>query len=145
MAWRSTRHSALATKPENTSYVGSILGAYDQALITIDANPTFAYRDRARLTIGAGVQIEWAQAKLQFDETGSPTDIVGQFIGTDWAFGATAGIMIEPAAGTTIGLGYRSQLNATISMGTSSQTFGTRCPIRRRNGLGQSISGSRHS
>ena len=28
-----------------------------------------------------------------------PANAVGQFLGTDWAFGATAGIMIEPATG----------------------------------------------
>ena len=102
----------LATKPENTSYFGSILGLTSK-IVTIDANPTFAYRVAPGVTIGAGVQIMWAQGKLQFDETGAGA--VGQFLGTDWAFGATAGIMIEPARGTTIGLGYRSRLNLDLN------------------------------
>ena len=109
----------LATKPENTSYLGSILGLTSK-LVTIDANPTFAYKVAPGVTIGAGVQIMWAQGKLQFDETG--TGAVGQFLGTDWAFGATVGIMIEPATGTTIGLGYRSRLNLDLN-GNFSQPF----------------------
>jgi long-chain fatty acid transport protein len=95
----------LATKPENTDYAGSILGLTTK-LLTINANPMIAYRVAPGITIGAGVQMEWARGKLQFQ---TPTD-VAQFKGDDWAFGGTAGITIEPAAGTSIGLGYRSQL-----------------------------------
>ncbi len=96
----------LASKPENTNYVGSYLGVTAK-LITMNANPTIAYRIAPGITIGAGVQIEWAQTKLQFrDSPGS----IAQFGGNDWAFGATAGITLEPREGTTIGLGYRSQM-----------------------------------
>ena len=96
----------LATKPENTNYAGSILGLTTK-LLTVNANPMISYRVAPGITIGAGVQMEWARGKLQFRT--SPSDIA-QFKGDDWAFGATAGITIEPAAGTSIGLGYRSQL-----------------------------------
>jgi long-chain fatty acid transport protein len=96
----------LATKPDNAGYPGSYLGVTSK-LLTVNANPTIAYRIAPGITIGAGIQIEWAQGKLQFRE---PTGDVAQFGGNDWAFGATAGITIEPMAGTTIGLGYRSQM-----------------------------------
>jgi len=96
----------LASKPENTNYLGSYLGVTAK-LITMNANPTIAYRIAPGITIGAGVQIEWAQTKLQFRD--SPVSIA-QFGGNDWAFGATAGITLEPTQGTTIGLGYRSQM-----------------------------------
>lgn len=97
----------LATKPDNVGYPGSYLGVTSK-LLTVNANPTIAYRIAPGITIGAGIQIEWAQGKLQFREP--IVDDVAQFGGTDWAFGATAGITIEPMAGTTIGLGYRSQM-----------------------------------
>jgi long-chain fatty acid transport protein len=105
-----------ATKPENTTYDGSILGLTTK-LIMFDANPTFAYRIAPGVTIGAGVQIAWAQGKLQFDETGTfvpPPNAVGRFLGTDWAFGATAGIIVEPTKGTTLGLGYRSRMDLDL-------------------------------
>jgi long-chain fatty acid transport protein len=97
----------LATKPENVTYPGSYLGVTSK-LLTVNANPTIAYRIAPGITIGAGVQIEWAQGKLQFREPG--VNDIAQFGGTDWAFGATAGITLEPMEGTTIGLGYRSQM-----------------------------------
>jgi len=96
----------LATKPENINYPGSYLGVTSK-LLTVNANPTIAYRIAPGITIGAGVQIEWAQGKLQFRD--SP-ETVAQFGGTDWAFGGTAGITLQPMAGTTIGVGYRSQM-----------------------------------
>jgi long-chain fatty acid transport protein len=110
----------LATKPENTSYPGSVLGLTSK-LIMIDANPTVAYRIAPGITIGAGIQIAWAQGKLQFNENpvGSAT---AQFLGTDWAFGGTAGIMVEPVRGTTIGLGYRSQMDLDLD-GSFRQPF----------------------
>ena len=55
----------LATKPDNTTYPGSFLGVTTK-LLTVNANPTIAYRIAPGITIGAGVQMEWAQAKLQF-------------------------------------------------------------------------------
>lgn len=100
----------LATKPENTTYPGSYLGVTSK-LLTVNANPTIAYRVAPGITIGAGVQIEWAQAKLQFRD--SP-ETVAQFGGNDWAFGGTAGITLEPREGTTIGLGYRSQMTHNL-------------------------------
>ena len=51
----------LGTKPENFNYLGSFLGTTTK-LITINANPTFAYKVAPGLTVGAGVQIEWARA-----------------------------------------------------------------------------------
>jgi long-chain fatty acid transport protein len=97
----------LATKPENTQYLGSYLGITSK-LLTINANPMFAYRIAPGITVGAGVQMEWARGKLQF-RTGPAS--VAQFKGDDWAFGATAGVLLEPAAGTSIGLGWRSALS----------------------------------
>jgi long-chain fatty acid transport protein len=99
----------LGTKPENLHYAGEFLGQTTK-LITINANPTFAYRVAPGITVGAGVQIEWARGKLVFADLPSAGTTSSQFKGDDFAFGATAGIMIQPAAGTSIGLGWRSSL-----------------------------------
>ncbi|SFV38577.1 OmpP1/FadL family transporter [Hyphomicrobium facile] len=123
----------LASKPENTFYPGSYLGVTAK-LITMNANPTIAYRIAPGITIGAGVQIEWAQTKLQFRD--SP-DSVAQFGGTDWAFGGTAGITIEPARGTTIGLGYRSQMTHEFegTFHSEALTFGANVPATAKVNL----------
>lgn len=104
----------LATKPEDPSYLGSVLGVTTK-LITIDANPTVAYRIAPGITIGGGLQVMWAQGKLQFDAL--PGVGNSQFLGTDWAVGGTAGIMVEPMQGTTIGLGYRSGIDLSLEGG----------------------------
>ena len=98
----------LATQANNQQYAGAQLGIATK-LITMNANPTIAYRIAPGITVGAGVQIEWAQGKLSF-ATGAPFGPPSAFRGTDFAFGATAGIMIQPSANTSIGLGYRSRL-----------------------------------
>ena len=99
----------LGTKPENNNYFGAALGRTTKFL-TINANPTFAYRVAPGITLGAGVQIEYGRGKLQFATSFPPGPGTAQFKGDDFAFGATAGIMIEPASGTSIGLGWRSSL-----------------------------------
>jgi long-chain fatty acid transport protein len=99
----------LATKPDNTNYSGAILGVTTK-LLTVNANPMISYRIAPGITIGAGVQMEYGWGKLQFVTPSAVGGDTAQFKGDDWAFGGTAGIMIEPAAGTSIGLGYRSQL-----------------------------------
>lgn len=96
----------LSTKPDNTAYLGSYLGVTAKVL-TVNANPMLAYRIAPGITVGAGVQIEWGRGKLQYR---TPFFGIGEFKGDDWAVGGTAGILIEPAAGTSIGLGYRSQM-----------------------------------
>jgi long-chain fatty acid transport protein len=98
----------LGTKPENNNYLGAVLGRTTKFL-TINANPTFAYRVAPGITVGAGVQIEYGRGKLQF-ANGLLNPTSTEFKGDDFAFGATAGIMIEPASGTSIGLGWRSSL-----------------------------------
>ncbi len=99
----------LATKPTNLNYMGAELGRSTK-LFTLNAAPTLAYKIMPGITIGAGAQIQYAKAKLEL-ATGAPVGPSSIYKdGTDVAFGATAGILIEPAAGTTIGLGWRSQI-----------------------------------
>jgi long-chain fatty acid transport protein len=98
----------LGTKPENNNYLGAVLGRTTKFL-TINANPTLAYRVAPGITVGAGAQIEWGRGKLQF-ANGLLDPTTTEFKGDDFAFGATAGIMVEPAVGTSIGLGWRSSL-----------------------------------
>ncbi len=97
----------LKTEPENEEYRGANL-ARKTSLFTLNANPTIAYKITPGLTIGAGAQIEYADAIFKF-ASGTPFGDSTVFSGDDWAFGATAGIMLEPVNGTKIGLGWRSR------------------------------------
>lgn len=107
-----TSEYGLSTEPENDEYQGSLLGRRTK-LFTMNANPTVAYRITPGIMIGVGAQIEYGEGTLKF-ATGFPGGDSSVFNGDDWAFGATAGIMLKPAEGTSIGLGWRSQRTLTL-------------------------------
>jgi long-chain fatty acid transport protein len=102
----------LLTEPDREGYLGAVLGRTTK-LLTVNVNPTVAYRLAPGLLIGAGAQIQYADAALRF-ATGLPTGITTSFSGNDVAFGVTAGILWSPAPGTSIGLGWRSQMDQTL-------------------------------
>lgn len=108
----------LATEPNNETYKGAIL-AMTTRLTTYNLNPTIAYKVMPGVTVGVGAQIEYGRGTLRF-ATGlpaphapapAPAGQTTSFEGDGFGFGATAGVMLDPVAGTTIGIGYRSQMN----------------------------------
>ena len=117
----------LTTKPNNFNYLGAELGQTTK-LFTMNAAPTLAYKIAPGITIAAGVQVQYARAKLGF-AVGAPTSPPG--LGNavyrdadDFAFGGTAGVLFEPMAGTSIGIGYRSQLSHELDGKFKSPTTG---------------------
>ena len=100
----------LTTKPQNLDYLGAELG-HTTKLFTMNAAPTLSYKIAPGITVAAGVQVQYARAKLSL-ASGAPIGPLSIYKDADdIAFGGTAGILIEPAVGTSIGLGYRSQLS----------------------------------
>ena len=83
--------------------------ARESKIVTYNFAPTVAYRVAPGVIVGAGLQIEYIDAQLRSAAGGAlgPTAAVK---GDDTAFGFTAGILLTPAQGTTIGLGYRSSI-----------------------------------
>jgi long-chain fatty acid transport protein len=102
----------LSTEPENKNYTGAVLGRTSR-LFTLNVNPNLAYRLSPSLTVGAGVQMMYANGTFKF-ATGNGAGPTTGFEGTGVAFGATAGLMYTPTSGTTIGLGYRSRMNEKL-------------------------------
>ncbi|MGB8038640.1 MAG: OmpP1/FadL family transporter [Pseudolabrys sp.] len=87
-------------------------------LKTYNATPSIAWRINDWISIGAGVQIQYAKATL---EKGIgpvpgvvPPGVQGTLRGTGYAVGATAGVTLTPTPTTTIGVGWRSGLNQKI-------------------------------
>ena len=79
-------------------------------LKTYNAAPSFAYRFNDWISVGAGVQIQYASADLRFGLGPTP----GSDLNIDahgWGFGATAGVTLTPTPTTSIGLGWRSGVN----------------------------------
>ncbi len=113
----------LTTKPDDRDFAGAVLGRTSK-LFTTNITPIVAYKVAPWATIGVGVQAQYADGKFGF-ATGVPAAATAAFEGDDIAFGATAGIMLTPAAGTRIGLGWRSALTHELEgrFGTSGGAF----------------------
>jgi long-chain fatty acid transport protein len=104
------------TKPDNTNWAGSPIGVTSK-VFSLDVNPTLAYKLTPELTIGAGVQVEYIKIRLRSGPFALPTPAGAiPFSGRevkvdDVGVGATAGMIWQPRAGTTIGVGYRSPID----------------------------------
>lgn len=85
----------------------------DTTIKTYNLNPNIAYRINDWISIGVGVQAQYASIR---QTTGLAPFPPSSFVveGKGWGFGATAGVTFTPWANTTIGLGWRSAINQDI-------------------------------
>lgn len=103
-------------------------------LTTIDIQPSVAFKVNDMLSVGAGLNIQYSDAKLTSAAdavAGGGTEGVSELKGDDWSFGYTVGAQIKPLEKTTIGLSYRSaishELEGSVSAsGTTSADFDVR-------------------
>ena len=111
----------------STNYDPTWIGRYQAIksdLQTININPSVAWRVGKTLSLGAGVQIQKADATLSkavdFSSLlgrapGTVADGIATVKGSDWSTGFTAGLLYEPQDGTRFGIGYRSAVFQTLS------------------------------
>ncbi len=108
------------TKPDNLNFAGTPIATTSE-IFSINFNPNVAYKVTPELTVGVGAQVLYADLRLRSSNT-VPVDLNGDVIpdvfpsgrtteADDWGFGATAGVIWNPAPGTSIGVGYRSAIN----------------------------------
>ncbi len=112
-----------------TDYDSDWVGRYDAIntdLMTVDINPSIAWRVNEQIAVAAGVSAQYADASLSsavpaFDSaTGSasldPTrDGELDVEGDNWAYGFNLGALFEPVEGTRIGVAYRSRITHDLS------------------------------
>lgn len=94
-------------------WAGGQYAAGSTYLKTYNATPMLAYRINDMISVGIGVQIQYAKADLSHTVT-APTGPLAELSGHDWGYGLTAGVTVTPTPTTTIGIGYRSQINQKI-------------------------------
>jgi len=103
--------------------------AESTSLKTFNFTPSIAYQINNWISVGAGVQIQYAKADLA---TGLPLNAVPSpfaltnlvsIEGDGYGYGFTLGATLTPTPTTTIGIGYRSAINQKIS-GTMSLPAG---------------------
>lgn len=98
-------------------------------LTTIDIQPTVAVKVNDYISLGAGVDIQHADAKLTSAAAAGPgpgpfaagTEGVSTLKGKDWSYGYTLGVQVKPFETTTLGASYRSGISHTLD-GTISAT-----------------------
>jgi len=110
-------------------YEDDWFGRYDSIetrLTTVNLSPSLAFRITDWLSIGGGLNAEYADAKLTnaLPNTLAPggpsaaTDGNAKFTGDSLAFGFNFGVMLKPLPQTRIGLHYRSGIEHRLK-GTS--------------------------
>lgn len=97
------------------SWAGAQYAAGSTYLKTYNATPSFAYRINDMISVGVGVQVQYAKADLSHCVTAPcPVGPLAELSGHDWGYGFTAGVTVTPTPTTTLGLGYRSGINQKI-------------------------------
>ena len=105
------------TFPDN--WAGRVFAAGGENLMTVNFAPTVAYKISDMISVGFGVQIQYAHASFT---QGIPGGFPGGGLtnqagvsGAGMGYGFTAGVTLTPTPTTTIGLGYRSAINQKIN------------------------------
>lgn len=105
-----------------TEYSDQWVGRYHAIkshLKTVNVAPSVAYRINQQLSVGAGLQIQYADAELTsavpvfLFASGQP-DGKATLEGDDWGFGANVGLLYEFSPQTRVGLNYRSRVSHEI-------------------------------
>lgn len=115
-----------------TDYGNNWIGRYHgirSDLKTYNFTPSVSYRINPMFTIGGGVQVQYAKAKLsQASDFGASRlgrpgtlDVISDVTGDDWGWGYTLGALIQPTKDTRIGLAFRSAVKHSLT-GTVSFT-----------------------
>ena len=122
-----------------TTYDKNWVGRYhavNSELLTINMNPSIAYKLSNELAIGGGINAQYAEAKLSsaidfgtlcfalapspaatcsaLGTTPQQADGLASVTGDDFSFGWNIGVLFQPTASTRIGATYRSQVKHTL-------------------------------
>lgn len=132
-----------------TDYPSGWVGRYQalkSELQTININPTIAAKITPDLSVGAGLNMQYAKAQLSnaIDfgligrQVGLPTqpqslDGLIDVQGDDWSVGYNLGVMYTPSANTRIGLAYRSGITHELK-GRANFTVPTGATVLTRGG-----------
>lgn len=128
----------------STKYHDNWIGRYhavESALKTININPSIAYKINDRLSLGAGLNVQYIDAKISNaidfgtitlaiagPGAGSPTpgqlDGFVTLKGDDWSLGYNLGLLFELSPQTRLGLHYRSEIDHKLT-GTADFTVPT--------------------
>lgn len=97
-------------------YAPDFVGRYNSTysnLLTLNAQPSFAWRVNDSLSIGGGLDVQYADVTLEGampSSSSGGSDTKAKLSGDDIALGWNAGVLLKLDGGLRIGLHYRSQV-----------------------------------
>lgn len=108
-----------------TEYDSTWQGRYQAIksdLVTLNINPSIAYKINSNLSFGAGISAQQAKAELTsavdlralLSSTTQDADATAKITGSDWGYGYNFGLLYELNSATRIGAAYRSQVAHTL-------------------------------
>ena len=88
-------------------------------LQTVVVNPTIAFKINEYLSVGAGIDWMWGQAKLEKTPVASVGNLYNSTLESDWgldgdAWGYNFGLLLKPTENFRIGVNYRSPFTLKI-------------------------------
>ncbi|MCP5535963.1 MAG: outer membrane protein transport protein [Akkermansiaceae bacterium] len=104
-------YSSFGLATEYSRAFSSVVGSETSEITTVTLNPSLAYRLNDQWTIGAGIDVLYAEGRL--------TNYLGgnkffDLEGDDWSIGWNFGVLFEVSDRTRIGLQYRSSIDLQI-------------------------------
>ena len=109
-----------------TEYDKTWVGRYHAVksdVMTINFNPSVAYKVDDQMSVGAGFNVQYMQAELSsmidfglsaLGATNPNADIYGNLKGDSWGYGYNLGLLYTPVRDTRIGLAYRSKVKQSL-------------------------------
>ncbi len=132
----------LATK-YNSDWVGRYHGIRSE-ILTIDINPSIAYKIHPMLSIGAGLSAQYVDAELTQAVDYGTINAVGRFglpiapqgadgraklTADDWGVGYNLGLLFEPTKSTRFGVAYRSKISLGLTGDAEFNTPAAAAPL----------------
>lgn len=102
--------------------------AVTSKLKTINFNPSVAYRLTDQISIGAGLQVAYANSRLANAVATTTGEGFIDVDGDDFGIGWTFGVLVEPWLGTRFGISYRSNIDHQLD-GSGTVTPGIGGPV----------------
>ncbi len=98
--------------------------ADESELVTVNINPSLAYKINDTFSVGVGVSAQYADATLSRALSNGPGMPEGfaEVEGDDWGYGWNIGVMHHPSTTFRTGIGYRSKIDHELDGGNNEIT-----------------------